>query len=820
MSRFISLIVVSCCVCMAGDYGLKPAPLTSVKLLDGFWLSRFETNRNVTVWANFKKCEETGRIANFINAAKYAKGTFEGTPFNDSDVFKVIEGAAYTLSTHPDEKLEAYLDELIGHIAAAQEPDGYLYTARTLGYDNGMIDGEFNYGIMGPVRWSNISFSHELYNLGHLYEAAVAYYEATGKRTLLDVAIRSADLVDRTFGPGETQLKDVSGHEEIELALCKLFRVTGETRYLKLAKHLLDTRGHNDLGARPGFVKWEDGGVLKGDSPEMLLHRQKHKPVLQQTEAEGHAVCAGYLYSGMADIAALMEQDDYRKAVDILWENVVGHKLHLTGGVGARPHGESYGDNYELPNESAYLETCAAIANALWNQRMFLLHGDSMYVDVLERIIYNGFLSGISLSGDEFFYPNPMASKGGYARSKWFGCSCCPVNVVRFIPQIPQFAYATRENCAYVNLFVASEAKLPLDSGAVTLRQETAYPWEGRTHIRISPAVEGQRFALALRVPGWAIGRPVPSDLYVQTNPGSLNDVSILLNGNKLQLNLKKGYCVSEQEWKDGDVVEMVMNMPVRRIRAHEKVAADKGRLAVERGPIVYCAEGVDNGDNVYNLILPEDAVFKLADTTICGQTFPALDGQGVALFTDLKENAIREEQSVIRLIPYFAWCHRGAGQMHTWLPCDRRKAIAASSIMVTASHCNESDTTEAIFDGVSPMASNDLEIPRMTFWPHLGTEEWIEMTADSELSLKGIDVYWFDDEPTGRCRLPESWQVLWRTEENAPWQAMPCECPVAKDQFCRAEFPKPFNVKYLRLNIKLRPEFSGGILEARFIND
>ena len=434
-----SAALASAALQAAQDYPIAPAVMTNVTVTGGFWLPRFETNRLVTVKTDFANCEKA-RIPNFRNAAAHKWGSFKGIPFDDSDVYKVIEGAAYTLATHPDAALEAYVDGVNEAIAGAQERDGYLYTARTLGFTYGEKDGKTDFGMMGPTRWTRISHGHELYNVGHLYEAAVAYWEATGKRTLLDVAMKSADLVDRTFGPAPTQLKDAPGHEEIELALCKLYRATGERRYLDLAKFFLEARGREGA-ARDGKVFAQSGELVEGSEMEAKnSYWQNHIPVVRQREAVGHAVRATYLYCGMADVAALTGNADYMTAIDALWENVVGRKLALNGSVGARPHGETFGANWELPNEGAYNETCAAIGNALWNERMFLMHGEAKYVDVLERAVYNGILSGVSLGGDEFFYPNPLASKGGYKRSKWFGCSCCPVNVVRFIPQIVRFA--------------------------------------------------------------------------------------------------------------------------------------------------------------------------------------------------------------------------------------------------------------------------------------------------------------------------------------------------------------------------------------------
>ena len=431
---FVVFCLMSFLPVVAADYPIRAAKMTDVKVAGGFWFDRLATNRLVTLKADFAKCNETPRIANFTNCAARVKGgKFGGIFFDDSDVYKVMEGAAYIYAETKDPELEKYMDWLIGEMAKAQEPDGYLYTSRTLG-GNESIDG--------TARWENLSWSHEFYNQGHMYEAAVAWYEATGKTNFLAIARKSADLIDRTFGWEPGKLKLTSGHQEMELALCKLYRVTGEERYLKLAKFLLDVRGRKDVRAIWG--------------PRV----QDHLPVLQQDEAVGHAVRACYMYSGMADVAALTGDHSYMAAIDRLWESVVGHKLHLNGGVGAAQwvrHSkwgeslEAFGEDYYLPNENAYLETCAAIALALWNQRMFCWKGEAKYVDVLERTIYNGFVSGISLSGDEFFYPNPLANKTGvgnakdkpYVRSKWFGCSCCPVHDVRFIPQIPSFTYET-----------------------------------------------------------------------------------------------------------------------------------------------------------------------------------------------------------------------------------------------------------------------------------------------------------------------------------------------------------------------------------------
>ena len=635
-----------CCDAVQMDYPLRGC--RDAKATAGFWFDRLETNRTATLSAVWRKCSETPRIANFVKAANREGCGFGGIPYDDSDVYKVMEGSAYILAVKPDAGLMERMERLVGQVAKAQEPDGYLYTARTLGFNYGKHkDGRVNYGMMGPTRWSNLESSHELYNLGHMYEAAVAWYEATGRRDFLDVAIRSADLLDRTFGFGPTQLKDVPGCEEIELALCKLYRATGECRYLALAKTFLDLRGRSDLRKT-----WN-------------ASLQDHMPVVEQREALGHAVRAAYLYSGMADVAALAGDAAYGAAVDALWENVTGKKLHVTGGIGGHRHiryanrkwGEAYeafGENYDLPNDHAYLETCAAIANALFNQRMFLRHGDSKYVDVLERILYNGFLSGISLSGDRFFYQNPLASKGGYKRVQWFTTSCCPVNDVRFLPQVPRLAFAAGKGTVYWNLFMEGEASVVpggLPDVKVRLVQKTVYPKDGNSELTVD-VPQKLRFTLKVRVPGWARGKPVPGDLYVQTKPSRVEDVALFINGEKSGVEIGgDGYVSITREWISGDKVVLALPMPVKRIRAHANVAADRGRLAVERGPLVFCAEGVDNGGKAHSAALPESATFENTEIAIGDKTFPAL-----------------KASTGLMLVPYCIWGNRQPGNdLQTW---------------------------------------------------------------------------------------------------------------------------------------------------------
>ena len=623
---------------MAVDYPIIPIPFTQVTIADQFWWPRIETNRAVTIPYDFQKCEETNRIRNFEIAAGQVEGEHEGIYFNDSDVFKVVEGAAYALEVHPDPELERYIDGIIEKIEAAQEEDGYLYTIRT-------INPEKVHEHSGPSRWSNLAQGHELYNMGHLYEAAVAYYQATGKRKLLDVSLKNADLIDSVFGPAK--IHDVPGHQEIEIGLVKLYRTTGEQRYLNLAKFFLDQRGHPE--GRVLYKAFEQPGYM-----------QDHLPVVEQDEAVGHAVRAGYMYSGMADVAALTGDEDYVRAIKRIWDNVVSKKLYLTGGIGALHRGEAFGAAYELPNATAYNETCAAIANVMWNHRLFLLTGESKYIDVLERTLYNGFLAGIALSGNEFFYPNPLEADGEYAfnkgetsRSPWFDCSCCPTNVVRLLPSLPGYMYAVRDDSVYVNLFSSSHVTIAVKDVKVSITQQTDYPWQGAVRIIVQPE-EALEFTMNIRIPGWAQNSPVPSDLYRYINHTQQSAI-FAVNGETVEWTIESGYAHIKRVWQSADIIDLQLPMPVRRVIAHEHVEDDAGKVAIERGPIVYCAEWVDNGGRVSDMVLPDDLPLE------------AEHHQGLFDGVTIIHGTIAGRE--ITLIPYYAWAHRGAGEMAVWLP-------------------------------------------------------------------------------------------------------------------------------------------------------
>ena len=658
-------LVASFAVAQSQGYPITPVPFTQVKVASqSFWGQRLEASRNVTIPLALSKCESEGRYRNFENAAAHLQDTSKvfkvngmGYSFDDTDPYKTLEGAAYILQTYPDKKLETYCDSVIDIIAKAQEPDGYLYTARTQ-------NPQEPHHWAGDRRWvKEEDLSHELYNLGHMVEGAVAYWQATGKRKFLDVACRYADCVVREVGPNEGQACMVPGHQIAEMALARLYLATGEKKYLDEAKFLLDYRGKT---------------TIKHD------YSQAHLPVVDQSEAVGHAVRAAYMYAGMADVAALTGDSAYIRAIDRIWDNIVTKKLYITGGIGATSNGEAFGPNYYLPNMSAYCETCAAIGNVYVNYRLFLLHGESKYFDVLERTLYNGLISGVSLDGGTFFYPNPLESTGQHQRQAWFGCACCPSNICRFIPSLPGYVYAVKEESGkrkeksgvpaiYVNLYLPNSATLNVGNKEVSLTQETNYPWDGEITITIDKNTAGQ-FALKLRIPGWVKNKVVPSDLYTYAD-GKRLGYSVSVNNQK-RYPENHDYITIDRKWKKGDKVQIHFDMEPRIVRANEKVEADQGMVAIERGPLVYCAEAIDNDFDITGVLLNQepqftvqaaqdfhikaadgDHTYQLTTITTDAQTV-SFDNQGQPTTTDVR----------LKLIPYYAWCHRGKGNMKVWL--------------------------------------------------------------------------------------------------------------------------------------------------------
>ena len=623
------------------NYPISPVPFTQVKITEGFWGQRLKASREVTIPLAFSKCEETGRYENFVKAASPDESHRPtGYSFDDTDVYKTIEGASYSMQTFPDKKLARYIDSVLLIVAGAQEPDGYLYTARTM-------NPAHPHDWAGSKRWEKVEeLSHELYNLGHMIEGAVAHYQATGKRNFLDIAIRYADCAVREVGPHPGQARVVPGHQIAEMAMARLYVLTGEKKYLDFATYLLDTRGHTQ----------------RRDA-----YSQAHLPVPEQSEAVGHAVRAAYMYSGMADVAALTGDTSYIGAIGRIWDNIVGKKLYLTGGIGATSHGEAFGNNYELPNATAYCETCAAIGNVYLNHRLFLMHGDARYYDVLERTLYNGLISGVSLDGGGFFYPNPLESDGRHQRQPWFGCACCPSNISRFIPSVPGYVYAVHDADVYVNLFMPGTADLKVASKKLQLRQTTSYPWKGDIRLEVNPARQ-LPFQLKIRIPGWVKGEVVPSDLYSYNDRNELT-YSVSVNGIAVRAQLEKGYFSILRKWKKGDVVEIHFDMEARTVKSHQLVEANRGRVAVERGPLVYCAEWPDNQHAIFSTLLNANPVFEAVHEADLLRGITTLRTTDAQAFSYTAGGKVKVEDITLTLIPYYAWAHRGKGTMSVWLP-------------------------------------------------------------------------------------------------------------------------------------------------------
>ena len=648
------------CTALSGaaqqDYPIHAVPFTQVQLTDAFWLPRIETNRTVTIPASFERCRETGRIKNFTMAAEHTGKFCTTYPFDDTDIYKTLEGASYSLAVHPDKQLDTYLDSLIVIIGKAQEPDGYLYTART-------IDPTHPHEWSGPVRWvKEHELSHELYNSGHLFEAAAAHFTATGKRNLLNIALKNADLLVTVFGPDK--MHTAPGHEIVEMGLVKLYRITGKKDYLDLAKFFTEQRGERQYKKDSKNV-WENGSYW-----------QAHKPVTQQDEVVGHAVRAMYLYSAMTDIAALTGDTAYMKAVDRLWENMVNKKMYLTGGIGAIGDGERFGDNYELPNSTAYAETCAAIGSVYWNYRMFLLHGDARYMDILEKTLYNGLISGVGLDGKTFFYTNAMQVRNSFThndlevvRPGWFTCSCCPTNIARLIPSIPGYMYATKGREIYVNLYISGPATINLDDkSTLQLTQQSNYPWEGKIRMSVNPK-RSSDLTFMLRIPGWARNEAVPGDLYHFAGNSTGVQPILTVNGEKVPYEINKGYAVIRRTWKKNDIIQLDLPMDIKRVAANDKVKDDSGMVALQKGPMIYCAEWADNDGRTANLILPGNAGLTAVFQPELLHGIMTLQGTGRAVIIDASGQEVSTRDQKITVIPYYAWANRGKGEMNIWFP-------------------------------------------------------------------------------------------------------------------------------------------------------
>lgn len=584
---------------------IEQVDFSHVKITDTFWSPRLKSHVTTTLPVCIDQIEnQTGRIRNFENAAK-GTGEHSGIFFDDSDVYKALEGMAYSLINNPDPELEKKADEWIDKFAAAQQPDGYINTFYTLtGLDK---------------RWQNMD-KHEMYCAGHMIEAGVAYYQATGKRKLLDVCIRMADHMMSQFGEGKRHW--VPGHEEIELALVKLYQVTNESKYLDFANWLIEERGHGH-------------GTMGGEGEWNPFYYQDEKPVREMTDIAGHAVRCMYLYCGMADVAAIKRDSGYIAALNRLWDDVVLRNMYITGGIGSSKHNEGFTEDYDLPNLDAYCETCASVGMVLWNQRMNQFTGDSKYIDVLERSMYNGALAGISLAGDRFFYVNPLESKGDHHRQAWYGCACCPSQISRFLPSIGNYLYGTSTNAIWVNLYIGSKATLDVDGKKIELQQQTDYPWDGSVKLTVATPSPLKK-EIRLRIPGWC------------------KQYTVSINGKQAQATVDKGYAVLTGTWKQDDEIALTMEMPVEVVAADPKVKENAGKRAIQRGPLVYCMEEVDNSKNFDQQVL--------SPTTLFSSSFNA------SILNGIVSIQASNGDHTLSLIPYYAWDNREAGKMKVWM--------------------------------------------------------------------------------------------------------------------------------------------------------
>lgn len=619
---------------------MEPVNFSQVTINDDFWKPKIDKVATKTLAACIYQTEvATPRIRNFEKVARKQGEAHEGIFYDDSDVFKALEAMAYSLKTHPNPEMEKKCDEWIDKIAAAQQPDGYLNTWYTL---RGIQD-----------RYTDMSM-HEDYNAGHMIEAAVAYYEATGKRKFLDVCIRWADHFDGLFGPGKRDW--VTGHQELELALVKLYRVTKNEKYLKLSDWLLSERGHRKAKGYT-WTDWKD-----------TAYAQDVLPVKEQSQITGHAVRAMYLYTGAADVAALTGDQGYMNAMKKVWEDVVYRNMYITGGIGSAGSNEGFTTDYDLPNEQAYCETCASVGMVFWNQRMNLLTGESQYIDVLERSLYNGALDGLSLSGDRFFYGNPLASRGQHQRREWFGTACCPANIARLVASLGSYIYAKSNDGIWVNLFVGSQTRQMIGKNDVSLSVKTAYPWNGKVQINVDPVKKG-KFKVYVRVPGWAKAQPVPGDAYRANFSVIQSLMPVTINGKDAPYEMENGYMVINREWKKGDVINFEFNMNTYLLSARQEIKQNEGRVAIGRGPLVYCVEGADNNGKAWNIVVPENTSFTTSTANVLDEPVVEVKATVPVLSVSADGSAVSTEKKEITAIPYYTWANRGKNEMQVWLP-------------------------------------------------------------------------------------------------------------------------------------------------------
>jgi uncharacterized protein len=760
---------------------LRAVPFTQVRIEDSFWAPRQETNRLASIPVNLAMLEKSGNIRNLELAAEKATNGFTGPVFMDSDVYKALEAASYSLATHPDPALEEQLDAIISKLARAQQPDGYL--------DTYFIVKE------PDKRWTNLRDWHELYCAGHLFEAAVAHYQATSKRTFLAVATKLADHIDSVFGPGKRM--GYPGHPEIELALVKLWRVTGEQRYFNLARFFVENRG------RKYFAEEHHEPLDRYDG----TYWQDDVPICDHRNIKGHAVRAAYLLSGATDVASETRDPALLAMVNRVWRNTTEKNLYLTGGIGPSASNEGFTADYDLPNLTAYQETCASVALAQWNHRLALLYGDARFADVVERSLYNGVLAGVSLDGTRFFYVNPLESAGTHHRAPWFGCACCPPNAARTIASLGGYAYAVSDDALWVNLYIQGSASASIQGRNVTLQVKTDYPWDGQ--VVLKPQLERPaRFELRLRVPGWCHGATVSVNGQKETAPA-----------------LERGYLVLARTWSNADVVELNLPMPVERVAANPHVKEDVGQLALQRGPLVYCLEACDQGEPLASLYLPPGVELQARkDSSLLGRIVVVQGTAYVAGEQDwahaLYQPVAAPQRVPITAVPYYAWDNRKAGAMKVWLPMTpvtRPAGGLESQAKVTLSFVSGNCQPWGINDAIEPKSSGEQPAALCHWWPHKGKAEWAQYTWKKPVSVAGASVYWFDDTGRGACRLPESWRIEYL--DGGDWKpvAAKTKYSIAKDKWCDVRF-EPVSTTALRLALRLQPDWAAGVHEWKVL--
>lgn len=795
---------------MVADDLLKAIPFEQVTLEDNFWRPRLIIQKETLVPFALDKVRPA--MDNLRKTGQYLKGDKSELPFPHrfvaSDLYKVMEGAAYLLTLEKDPALEHTMDSIIDLIGAAQKPDGYLYEAHTTGVS--AQHEHWGGGGMGDRPYSWVVHSHELYNMGHMYEGAVAYYRATGKDKWLRIAEKSARHINHVFFEGDPAynggkpVMQAPGHEEIELALVKLYQSTGDTLYLNMAKRFIDIRGIT--------FKPEGEGVL---APS---YAQQHQPVREQRKAVGHAVRAAYLYSGMADVMAQTGDTSLRPALDSIWGNIVDTRMHITGGLGAIHGIEGFGPEYELPNLEAYDETCAAVGNVLFNYRMFMAEKDGKYIDVAEVALYNNVLAGVNLEGNRFFYVNPLEANGRRAfnqglkgRAPWFGTACCPSNLARLIPQIPGMMYAHTDDDIYCTFYGGTSTTIPLGRGNIGIRQETGYPFDETVSLTVTPEKDSQKFALHLRIPTWAGDRFVPGKLYSYVNrqPGTW---SLTVNGKPAKVKVDKGFAVIDRKWEKGDHVELHLPMGVMYSKAIDKVEADRGRLCITRGPLVYCAEAVDNASAPASYVISpteENAVIRKGEGLMKDIDFITVSAHSIQNPGDTK----------LTLVPYYAWNNRTDGAMIVWLAATDEVAHAAMPSMpdyiadITATYTCDIDDVNPIITNKFPSSSHDTSMLRWTSWPRKGEKQSIELKLKHPVSLESLSVYWYDD--AGDVQVPEAWNVEYL--QDGAWHEFPVyvtdEYRMLKDQYNMIHPGRDIMPEALRINITPRQDASAGIL-------